>query len=137
MIHGVGLAVERLFNVGSGELSALAKPIAVLWLQRMVIFSLVGLSWIFFRADSVADAFTFLAGIAQWQWRPEYGVAFRFLAFFSLVIFLFDLRVEHHREEYIFQSNVIGGRITVGIALALLTFLFGANQSSAFIYFQF
>jgi alginate O-acetyltransferase complex protein AlgI len=137
MIHGVGLAVERLFNVGSGELSALAKPIAVLWLQRMVIFSLVGLSWIFFRADSVADAFTFLAGIAQWQWRPEYGVAFRFLAFFSLVIFLFDLRVEHHREEYIFQSNVIGGRITVGIALALLTFLFGANQSNAFIYFQF
>jgi D-alanyl-lipoteichoic acid acyltransferase DltB (MBOAT superfamily) len=137
MIHGVGLALERQFGVSSVGPSSNAGAVVVLWFKRSVIFSLVGLSWIFFRAGSVSEACTFLLGIAQWHWRPEYWVAFKFLAFFSLAIFLFDLRIERRHEEYVFQSKAIGGRVAVGVGLALFTLLFGANQSNAFIYFQF
>jgi len=137
MIHGVGLAAERLFNVGPGDRSVVSRSILVLGLQRIMIFGLVGLSWIVFRADSVSEAYNFLAGVLEWHWQPEYGVAFRFLALFSLLMVMIDLRIERFREEYIFQSKTISTRLATGIALTLLTFLFGANQSNAFIYFQF
>jgi len=136
-IHGLGLAAERYFRAVFVEpKTRMSEPLLV-WLRRILIFNLVGIAWIFFRANNLSEALAFLAGIASWNWRPEYWVAFKFLGFFALLLFLFDLRIERHREEYAFQSKAIGKRFGFAIALLVMIFLLGANHSNAFIYFQF
>ena len=136
-IHGVGLALERFFYAGPKKDSVKLQSVMALWLQRVIIFNLVGISWIFFRATSVTEASTFLAGAIHWSWQPEYWVAFKFLSFFAVLLFCCDLRIEHNREEYAFQGKGIAGRVGFGVLLVLMIFLLGANQSNAFIYFQF
>jgi D-alanyl-lipoteichoic acid acyltransferase DltB (MBOAT superfamily) len=136
-IHGAGLALERFFGAGAESNSCGAPSIAAQWLRRVVVFNLVGISWVFFRAPSVAEASTFLAGAAHWSWIPEYAVAFKFLGFFAILLFCCDLRIERCHEEYAFQNQRLSIRVGFGVLLLLLIFLLGANQSNAFIYFQF
>ena len=41
------------------------------WISRIVIFHLVCLAWIFFRAESVHAAFAMLGGLRTFAWAPE------------------------------------------------------------------
>ena len=52
------------------------------------IFHLVCLAWVFFRAPSMREAIAFLRGLGTFAWLPEYGIAFRFLALFSVPLFV-------------------------------------------------
>ena len=134
-IHGGGLALERLLGLSSEEDGK--SNWAIIWLKRILLFNLVCLTWVFFRATSIHEAFRFLSGLTNLTWRPEYLTGFKFLALFSIPMFLMDLRMENHNEEYIFEHASPWFRTGVGIsALAAIVFL-AANQASAFIYFQF
>ena len=134
-IHGGGLALERLLGLSSEEDGK--SNWAIIWLKRILLFNLVCLTWVFFRATSIHEAFRFLSGLTNLTWRPEYLTGFKFLALFSVPMFLMDLRMENHDEEYIFEHASPWLRTGVGIsALAAIVFL-AANQASAFIYFQF
>jgi D-alanyl-lipoteichoic acid acyltransferase DltB (MBOAT superfamily) len=136
-IHGAGLAFERLFTADlSNRIMAPCNSFNI-WLRRIGLFIMVGVAWIFFRASTVGEAFHFLAGIGVWRWQPEYWVAGKVLALFSIPLFLLDLRLERYDEEYAFQSLNLRSRVAFGTAIFLLTLAFGANQSNAFIYFQF
>jgi alginate O-acetyltransferase complex protein AlgI len=148
-IHGVGLAVERVFMRAlglepradaarraepPGEPSLLAlRP----WVSRIVIFHLVCLAWIFFRAESVADAFRLLGGLGTWSWLPEYGIALRFLVLFTLPLFVMDLVNERRGEEYVFETAIETRRVATGLAMMTVVAVFAANQLNAFIYFRF
>jgi alginate O-acetyltransferase complex protein AlgI len=130
-IHGVGLSVERAVA------GVLGKEESRGWLSRIAVFHLVCLSWIFFRAQSVGEAFRLLSGIGIWAWRPEFVTAFQFLAVFSIPLFLIDYFMEHRGEEYIFEKTAIPYRVAVGVSMLVLVTFFAANQANAFIYFQF
>jgi alginate O-acetyltransferase complex protein AlgI len=158
-IHGVGLAVERFLlrafgregrvpgggreteargwrlEVGSwGDASLVAlRP----WLPRIAIFHLVCLAWIFFRAESVGDAFHLLGGLGTWAWVPEYGIALRFLVLFTLPLFVMDLVNERRGEEYVFETALETRRVVTGLAMMAVVAVFAANQLNAFIYFRF
>lgn len=131
-IHGFGLALERLFKLSEDRLTFFSR-----WGRRIVIFHIVCLAWVFFRADSVTAAFERLGGAASWKWRPEHAVALEFLVFFSLPLFVLDLIQEASGDEYLLQSRSFSLRVATGLALVVVVMLFGANQSNAFIYFQF
>ena len=133
-IHGGGLALERFF--GKAE-ELIRYSVVRLWFRRMVVFHLVCLAWVFFRADSVAGAWQFLSGLGEWQWRTEYGIAFIFLAIFILPLLLIDLQLDSSGDEYFLQSSTLHVRIAVGLAALLGVALFGANEANVFIYFQF
>src|SRR5271165_324563 len=134
-IHGGGLALERLFGLPSED--EVKSGAVVTWCKRIVLFHFVCLSWIFFRATSIHGSLAFLSGLSSLEWRPEYLTACKFLAMFSIPMFLMDLRMEKHQEEYIFQKASPLLRTGLGIsALAAIAF-FAANQPSTFIYFQF
>lgn len=129
-IHGAWLAGERAL----GERSLLAvRP----WIARIVIFHLVCLAWIFFRAESVDAAFAMLGGLGTLKWAPEYGVALRFLALFAMPLFLMDLVNESRGEEYVFEGAADTRRVALGIAMMAMVAVFAANQLNAFIYFRF
>lgn len=143
-IHGLGLAVERFWN-GEGARHSRTEPaggeslMSVRgWLQRIFIFHLVCLAWIYFRAQSLAEASTLLMGLTRFAWRPEYATAAIFLAAFSLPMFLIDLLLEVRQEEYPFEHSQLPSlRVATAMSLLVLLTWFSANELNAFIYFQF
>ena len=139
-IHGVGLALERVLVGRKGKAEAVANdwfsPLA--WAQRIFTFHLVCLSWIFFRAQSLGDAFRLIGGLKHWAWRPEFGTAFLFLAAFTIPMFLVDLLLEIRQEEYPFEKSPMDFlRLATAMSMVLLVTWFSANEVNAFIYFQF
>ena len=134
-IHGGGLALERLLGLGRQE-SVPARPL-ITWIKRILLFNLVCLAWVFFRATSIREAFRFLGGLRTFDWHPEYFIALKFLALFSIPMFLMDLRLESKGEEYIFQKSSPVFRTALGTAVLAVIALFAANQANTFIYFQF
>ena len=68
-LHGVGLAVERIFK-GSRK-SLFPSLIGV-----VVTFHVVCLGWILFRADSFSTALTFLQGLGDWSAPPTMATPF-------------------------------------------------------------
>lgn len=134
-IHGAGLAIERFLT---GKEHAASPPgILAVWARRAILFHLVGIAWVFFRATSVRAAFQMLGGFTVWQWRPEYWIGFKFLAFFALPLFWMDLQLEKSGGETFLQVRPFPWRIAFGAALFVIITLFSANKSNAFIYFQF
>jgi alginate O-acetyltransferase complex protein AlgI len=149
-IHGAGLAVERFFtrrwasardgrSIRRQPAVEVAPSLFALrpWLARIVIFHLVCVAWIFFRAESVSAAFGMLAGLRTFIWEPEYAVALRFLVMFTIPLFVVDLINERRGEEYVFESAIETRRVAVGVALMAVVAVFAANQLNAFIYFRF
>jgi len=144
-IHGIGLSIERIGRrlffrnsdspKASGSGTSLFSPFD--WMRRVILFHLVCLTWIFFRARSLKEASSLLSGVCTLTWRPEFATAFKFLAAFTLPLFLMDLSLEYRGEEYLFEKRPEAYRVAVGFLLLLVVTLFAANQVNAFIYFQF
>jgi alginate O-acetyltransferase complex protein AlgI len=136
-LHGTALAIERKLTQ-----SSIAKKLASLridwtWPRRILIFHLVCLGWIFFRADSLGSALALLGGLTKLSWAPEYWIAFKFLALFAVPLFLVDYQLEKSGEEYLWQNRAPLMRIAVACSALILITFFSANQANAFIYFQF
>jgi len=135
-LHGAALAIER-YARETGLLRTEGLRLGSTWLHRIFVFHLVCLSWVFFRAESLGSAASFLQGLSRVAWLPEYAVALKFLALSAIPLFLVDLYLEHSGEEYVFQQRAPAARIALACGLVLLIALFSANQANAFIYFQF
>lgn len=143
-IQGVGLSIERFVNRMLGrETQATANAseptpgFASTWVNRILVFHVVCLSWIFFRAASVGDALDMLSGIGRIEWIPEYGTALLFLAAFTIPMFLIDLVNERRDEEYLFERVSAIPRAAVAMSLVLVSVMFAGSSANAFIYFQF
>lgn len=147
MLHGSWLAVERLVS----RVSQIGLRVQgwtrtwsdnnlwlLTWLQRAVIFHLVCLGWIFFRAESVGQAWHFFSyGVTRLQWIPEYTTAILFLVLFTFPMFVIDLVNERRGEEYLFERAHPFSRVVIGGSFIMVTLLFAGSKSNAFIYFQF
>ena len=145
-IHGVGMAIERktrnLLHIPESKIASLADSRRSLfslksWIGRIFIFHLVCLAWVFFRAPSIADACTMLAGVPFWHWRPEYLTAFAFLAFYAIPLFCIDLVNEYRGEEYLFENFHEGFRLAYACVFFVALSIYSGNNINAFIYFQF
>ena len=145
-IHGAGLAAERMLrkllrlpdraeNTQEQRRHSLFKPLA--WFDRIFIFHLVCLAWIFFRAATVGNAWEMVSGLSATYWRPELVTAFALLALFTIHLFLVDLVNEYRGEEYLLECASEPSRIAIASVLALALAAFSGNSLNAFIYFQF
>jgi alginate O-acetyltransferase complex protein AlgI len=133
-IHGVGLAIERFLRRVIPGMQPADDRVAVssntspaVWLRRIFFFHLVCLSWVFFRATSIGDAFTFLGGLGTAHWIPQYATALAFLAAFSIPMFVMDLLNERRDEEYVMERAAPGVRIVVALALLVAALLFAGS----------
>ncbi len=90
-LHGIGQSIERKFRTRLA-ISSRASEVSLIhrWLVRIAIFHIVCIAWIFFRAQSLHQAVQFLAALRVWEWRPEFVTAYKFLAIFSIPLFLMD-----------------------------------------------
>jgi hypothetical protein len=131
--HGATLAVERKLTRGSAMVPGFVRKL----FKQVVVFHVVCVSWIFFRAQSLRAAWEMLKGLGNWNWRPEFPAAFLFLAVFSVPLLILDMYLESTGAEYCFAHTPVRWRVAFGLACALVIALMGANQANAFIYFQF
>ncbi len=141
-IHGVVLAVERYFFPAKSEVGGPVAPLQSLtswslWAQRIVTFNILGLSLAFFRATSLHAAVQLLAGLSNFTWRREYASAFFMLCMFSIPLFVLDLLLEAHKDEYPFAKSSYAFRTSVAAAALVVLALFSGSSLNAFVYFQF
>ena len=138
-IHGAGQSVERAVRqvLRGGEGVEEKWRHIRLWSRRIFIFHLVCLGWIFFRAQSLHQAGSFLNGLRVFDWRPEFVTAYKFLALFTFPLFAMDLLLEYRDEEFLFQKTAAPVQWAYASALIFIVALFSANEANAFIYFQF
>ena len=147
MLHGGILGVERLLGrtnqIGiaiQGWIGSLfgSTPWLLRWLQRVAIFHLVCVGWVFFRAESVGYAWKFFYdGVTRVEWIPEYATAIVFLIMFTFPMFVIDLINERRGEEYLFERAHPYSRVVIGCSFIMVTLFFAGSKSNAFIYFQF
>jgi alginate O-acetyltransferase complex protein AlgI len=138
-IHGAWLALERqLKRVSNGtDAKGTRSSWPVRWAKRVLIFHLVCLAWVFFRAESVSSAVAFLEGVTVIEGSAELLTAGVLVGAFALPLFALDLLLERTGDEYPSHSSTTSVKIATALVLTSVVVLFSANQSSAFIYFQF
>ncbi|HYD32777.1 MAG TPA: MBOAT family protein [Azospirillaceae bacterium] len=133
-LHGAGLVAERLWRRGhpARPQGWLGRALSVAW-----VFHFVCLAWIFFRADSFATAFTFLAAFGHWgqpaQFLSPFLVTLVGLGFAAQFLPAHWLeRVERHFLEL---SPVEKG-LCVGMVIVMINAM-AMEGVAPFIYFQF
>ncbi|MEO7047111.1 MAG: MBOAT family O-acyltransferase, partial [Ferruginibacter sp.] len=109
-------------------------------LQVLITFILVTFAWIFFRSNTVEDAFLIIKKISTFRGPLYYGNPSMMIYSFSTIIFL--LFVESKREYYkgnIFflnNKNWLVRNLSFALLLILIL-LIGVFDGGQFIYFQF
>jgi len=133
-VHGGWLAIERFFD------SLILKRqhrVNHGWVGRFATLAVVGMAWIIFRAPSVSQALTMLGEFVNFEWHPEYAVALIYLAIVSFAALAMDWRLEYANEEYLFETARPGKALAAALGMCAVITVFGALETSAFIYFQF
>ena len=126
---------NHLNNVASGRLLPSFKEL----FQMALTFSLVCLTWIFFRAANITQAWSYLSSIFTNTNLPIDRESFDKITLGSLFIMvLFDwLSRENGFEGFLFSMSNAWRRRLVYTIIFLCIFLFGVFDKDSFIYFQF
>jgi alginate O-acetyltransferase complex protein AlgI len=134
-LHGTGLVVERLLN---GAKSMEAKRIDEIktWFHVIITFLLVTFAWVFFRSPSLHITREIFSKLLFFN--PE-GVSWIFLpALTYLIVVLIigiiaRLKALNHEQLNLSQPYIL----PLVLTQFLIAFVFMANNTSPFIYFQF
>ncbi len=131
LLHGLYLTVERSLV---GRRSAAPSGFGRRLLSRLLVFHLVCLAWLFFRAESLGQAFQMLGGLAN----PELGSPMVLLE--VAILAGCTLLLDGWREKSAEPSPVtLLGPLGLGAAWATLIagIVVFTGEPQTFIYFQF
>ena len=141
-LHGLYLAIERFMHGHSSKRAEAERDLtpgqwAGFVLRVLFTFHLVCLAWLFFRADSFGNAFTYLSGLLHGGLACERALLAVALFYVGLML-LIDLPcwVDDREVPFVQGTRWYIRGIAQAAALILITFV-GASGASEFIYFQF
>jgi D-alanyl-lipoteichoic acid acyltransferase DltB (MBOAT superfamily) len=139
LYHGTLLAVHRLVTGGKVRTEEeMARTPITNWLCRIVMFHLVCLGWLFFRARSFAQIVTFLQRMATDLVLERQAAAFLFplllLVGFLWVLELWVRNADDARTRWGWKWGL--GPVTVSVLAAAIIFLTPSGVRQ-FLYFQF
>lgn len=106
--------------------------------STVICFALVSFAWIFFRANSISDAFMIVEKVFT-EWGPLYKDISVFLYGFTA---LFILVIKDAKDAFGFKLNLMHSeyywvRLVSVVLLISYIMLFGVLGGGTFIYFQF
>lgn len=135
-LHGLYQVTEAINKKLAGE-----SPYNHQWpkpLKMLFVFFLVNMAWIFFRANTINDAFTAITKIFTDYGYPFLSPMAMLFGVFSCCILIIKDYVDEFNPslKFIDSDNKMVSSITCAI-LAIYVILFGVLDSSQFIYFQF
>jgi len=146
--HGVLLIIENVTKSGKKKFESRISNRA-LWIPYQVfqtgkIFLLVCLGWVFFRANSMTDAWHIIVASANWSASIDLPFLLSRIPKFAIVaigimmiIQFIRLQTDRNMRDLIASSPlVIRWSLYVGILL-LISFYGSFHSNSEFIYFQF
>lgn len=138
-LHGLYLVIYNLLKkgkltiedkCGDGNISSI--------LQVAICFVLVSLAWIFFRADSVQDAFFAVKNIFTSVGSPFVDAPVLIPGIMSLMLLIAkDWVDEYHPQIKFLQSDKKAIGLATSLCLCAYVLLFGVLGGGSFIYFQF
>lgn len=143
-LHGLFQIIEDLIHK---HLKFVKLPKFINWLLTMFLISI---AWIFFRAESLEQAFAILQNIMQFTLPTNLGWLSNMLS--TIGIYRFEAMVllsslgllvlvellNHHGRLYFYQESRIKNRTyLLGTGLILIILFFGAFSNPSFIYFNF
>lgn len=129
-----------IFNLSRKNTNTVAEnsilPSSKEFLQIIFTFAITTIAWVFFRSETVADAFDYLARIFNGNYYTCPQVDFKpFIFILILIIVEWFQRTKHHGLQLDQIRNGLV-RWCIYAMLLLMILIFGANSDS-FIYFQF
>ncbi len=125
-LHALGVMVTREL-----ERSAFYRDRVPKLVKQLGVFSFVCFTWIFFRAESLDDAFLIVRRIFTAGWSDPQIPAL--LLVLTALVWLYQFLYES-RLRPVLQSGFV--RVGLAVLMALYLFLFSSG-GGAFIYFQF
>jgi D-alanyl-lipoteichoic acid acyltransferase DltB (MBOAT superfamily) len=126
VLHGVGVLITREL-----ERSQIYRERVPKLLKQFGVFLFVSFTWIFFRADSLGDAWLIVRRIFVSAWDDPQIPALMLLL--MAVVWLYEFLYESRVREVLAT-----GLVRVGLAVAMLVYLCVCSSGGgAFIYFQF
>ncbi|MEW5849323.1 MAG: MBOAT family O-acyltransferase [Myxococcota bacterium] len=133
--HGVLLCGERLLGINGGVVAGAARP----WWRVLITFHLVLISWVFFRADSFAQATEILEYCAFFLAEPEISVgAVQGSLWLGIAAFLsFEALEERWGLLQRYARWGWGWKLATQLLLLTTVVIFKQDNPKAFIYFQF
>lgn len=154
-LHGCYLILEDIIYSRFKNLKEINSNISI-FIKQSVVFILVAIAWIFFRAESVSDSFYIIRNLFS-NWLPQIKqiinneslVRLKLLYIeqqgkeFYLAIFLILLMIIVHRLQgkMSFDNWIIGKnkklRWSIYYSMLLIFIFLGIFNRSSFIYFQF
>jgi alginate O-acetyltransferase complex protein AlgI len=126
MLHAIGVMVTREL-----ERSEFYRERVPKLLKQLAVFAFVCFTWIFFRADSLSDAWLIVGRIFTAAWQNPYVPAL--MLFLVAVVWLYQFLLESPWQRILATSQVRVG-LAVGMVVYMCLFSSGGG---AFIYFQF
>ena len=100
--------------------------------KQMFVFSFVTFAWIFFRANSIGDAWLVIKRIFSSGWENPYCPVWALILIFAVWIYQFAYESRHRR---ILDSTPVRIGLVVGMILYLA--VFAPSSEQGFIYLQF
>jgi alginate O-acetyltransferase complex protein AlgI len=126
VLHGLGVIMTREL-----ERSAFYRKRVPRLLKQAWVFGFVTFAWIFFRADSLADALLIVRRIFTATWQAPQTPALMLLL--VALVWAYQALTESR-----FREALRLGVVRVGLAVAMVLYLcLGSAGGGAFIYFQF
>lgn len=140
-LHGSYLILQRLFEPLSQRLMKLIPGFIYSFFSIIITFLLVNIAWIFFRSQSVSDAFDLISyiGINRNFSFSDVKLKFQIIEAFFLICVLYGMELFHLFKSDLldrFINSTVGGAISVSLILWMIL-LFGTFDNNNFIYFQF
>ena len=100
-------------------------------LKQFGVFLFVSFTWIFFRADSLSEAWLIVRRIVDSAWHDPQIPALMLLL--MALVWLYQFIYESN-----FRKVLAHGLVRVSLAVAMLVYLYACSSGGgAFIYFQF
>jgi len=142
LLHGLFIVITKLAQESFSGFRAQLK-INKLFCRAsgiLVTFAFVLLTWVFFRASGISEAYHILESVLSFSWGKLYiGSVSNIIYGVCAVIFLIlmEIRAEKRGTADVlkFESSVMQYAVSYCIIFAII--LFGVNKGQQFIYFQF
>jgi alginate O-acetyltransferase complex protein AlgI len=135
-LHGIALIYEMFTKKARKSISTKVPSLLYNCISRIITFSFVSFSWIFFRSENISKAKMVINKIVSCNFSlkmvqicAEKGPLNLILTFFSLLLLIFISTPDHRKSTV---KNVF-----FLVFITFLIILFGKNETSEFIYFQF
>lgn len=142
-LHGLYLIIHKLILRGK-EIKARFeytsfKSLLIFASKVILTFSLVLITWLFFRAESFSQAFLIIGKFINWE-NGEFTLRFiRITGIFLIVVLAFDV-LEYYTRKHSFMTLIksIPVRYAIMSALLFVTLIYMfQSEPLPFIYFQF